>query len=58
MIDPVAQGVLGRNWSLSVGQGSGHGRENINPAKRKLCPDFHNPFVSLREFRKRRLVLF
>jgi len=50
MISTVAQGVLGRNRSLSVGQvpgsGSGPGRESIKPAKMKLCPDCHNPFAS------------
>jgi len=27
-------------------QGSGRGRESINPAKMKLCPGCHNPFES------------
>jgi len=27
-------------------QGPARGRESINPAKMKLCPDCHNPFAS------------
>ena len=51
MINRVAQGVLGRNRSLSVygllrSAGSGRGRESINSAKMKLCPGCHNPLAS------------
>ena len=31
--------------ACSVPQGAEHGRESVNPAKMKLCPDFHNPFA-------------
>jgi len=31
-----------------VPQGAENSRESVNPAKMKLCPDFHNPFASKR----------
>jgi len=50
MINTVAQGVLGRNRSLSMGcsdlQGSGRGKKSIKLAKMKLCLGCHNPFAS------------
>jgi len=41
----VATG-LSRCMGCSDSQGSGRGRESINPAKMKLCPVCHNPFTS------------
>jgi len=51
MINTVAQGVLvatglSRWMGCSDPQGSGRGRESINPAKMKLCLGCHNPFAS------------
>jgi len=41
----VATGLS--QWNrCSDPQGSGCGRESINPAKMKLCPGCHNPFAS------------
>ena len=37
---------LSRWMGCSDPQGSGRGRESINPAKMKLCPGCHNPFAS------------
>jgi len=46
MINTVAPGVLGRNLSQSIRcsdpQGSGRGKESINPAKMRLCPGSHS----------------
>ena len=51
MINTVAQGVLGHyglsRWmGCSDPQGSGRGRESINPSNMKLCLGCHNPFAS------------
>ena len=50
-INTVAQGCwvatgLSRRMGCSDPQGSGRGRESINPSKMKLCPGCHNPFAS------------
>ena len=49
MINTVAPGVLGRNLSQSIRcsdpQGSGRGKESINPAKMRLCPGSHSSFA-------------
>jgi len=41
----VATGIC-RWMGCSDPQGSGRGRESINPAKMKLCAGCHNPFAS------------
>ena len=40
--------ATGLTWWMGCSdlQGSGRGRESINPAKMKLCPGCHNPFAS------------
>ena len=40
--------ATGLSWWMACSdpQGSGHGRESINPAKMKLCLGCHNPFAS------------
>ena len=40
--------ATGLSWWMGCSdpQGSGRGRESINPAKMKLCPGCHNPFAS------------
>jgi len=55
MINTVAQGVLDRNWSLSLDQvlrsaRIWHGRENTNPVKMKLCPGCHSIFASSKQY--------
>ena len=55
-INTVAQGCwvatgLSRRMGCSDPQGSGRGRESINPSKMKLCPGCHNPFASSKLYR-------